>query len=370
MTISKPKVAFIGTGIMGAPVAGHIMDAGYDLTVYNRTRSKAEGLVARGAHWAKSPAAAVADADVVFTMLGYPADVEDVYLSTDGLIRTSKKGAWLVDLTTSSPQLARDIHDAAEVEDKHAVDCPVTGGEAGAQAGTLTLILGASEVDAAPILPVLETFSSRVFYFGGAGKGQTAKLCNQVSLASCMVGWADALALAEQGGLDAAEMLEMVGSGMGSSRALAELAPRALEGNWKPGFLVEHMRKDIGLALQQSEDLQITLPGAETAYTLYDMLCQIGGKRMGTQAVALLYAEQADATAAGLDWSKLDQDAYADDGACACGHDHGDGGCACGNADDGTCACGNAGDGGHHHGDGCGHDGGCGCGHHHGLEGA
>ena len=348
---AKPKVAFIGTGIMGAPIAGHIMDAGYDLTVYNRTKSKADALVARGAHWAESPAAAAADADVVFTMLGYPTDVEDVYLATNGLVRVAKKGAWLVDLTTSSPQLARDIHDAAEVEDKHAVDCPVTGGESGAIAGTLTLILGSTEADAQPILPVLETFSSKAFYFGGAGKGQTAKLCNQVSLASCMVGMADALALAEQGGLDPRLMLDMVGSGMGSSRALTALGPKALEGGWKPGFLVEHMRKDIRLAIEQSEDLEITLPGAETAFTLYDMLCQIGGERLGTQAISLLYAEESDAAAAGLDWSLLNEDADGD--ACACGREHGH-----------ECGCG------HDHGrddhERCGgHGDSCGCGHGH-----
>ena len=340
MTNALPKVAFIGTGIMGAPIAGHILDAGYDLTVYNRTRSKADALVARGAHWAASPAEAAADADVVFTMLGYPTDVEDVYLATDGLVRAAKKGAWLVDLTTSSPQLARDIHDAAEVEDKHAVDCPVTGGESGAIAGTLTLILGSTEADAAPILPVLKTFSSKVFYFGGAGKGQTAKLCNQVSLASCMVGMADALALAEQGGLDPKLMLDMVGSGMGSSRALTALGPKALEGDWKPGFLVEHMRKDIRLAIEQSEDLEITLPGAETAFTLYDMLCQIGGERLGTQAISLLYAEEADAAAAGLDWSLLSEGDEAE--GCGCHGEHGGhDGCCCGEHDDHEgCGCG------------------------------
>ncbi len=369
-TAAKPKVAFIGTGIMGAPIAGHIMDAGYELTVYNRTKSKADALVARGATWAGSPADAARDADVVFTMLGYPSDVEDVYLSTDGLVRAAKTGAWLVDLTTSSVQLARDIHDAAEVEDKHAVDCPVTGGEQGAIDGTLTLILGCTEADAAPILPVLETFSSKVCYFDGAGKAQTAKLCNQVSLAGCMVGMADALALAQQGGLDAARMLDMVGAGMGGSRALAGLGPKALAGDYKPGFLVEHFRKDLRLAIEQSEDLEITLPGAETAFTLYDMLCQIGGERLGTQAISLLYAEQADAAAAGLDWSRLDVSQFEPDGhdGCGCGghgagheccggHDHDESHECCGGHGDGCC-------GGHDHGEGhecCGGHDGCGC---------
>lgn len=345
------KVAFIGTGIMGAPIAGHIIDAGYDVTVYNRTKEKADGLIARGATWADGPAAAAADADVIFTMVGYPSDVEDVYLSTDGLIRVAKRGAWLIDLTTSSPTLARDIHDAAEVEDKHAFDCPVTGGEQGAIDGTLTLIVGAKEEDVAPVLPILESFSSKIFYFDAAGAGQTAKLCNQVSLAGCMVGMADALALAEQGGLDVSRMLEMVGSGMGGSRALTGLGPKALEGDYKPGFLVEHFRKDLGLAIEQSEDLDITLPGVETAFTLYDMLDQIGGGRLGTQALTLLYAEQSDAVTAGLDWGKLDTSAFESDDhdhECSCGHDHGHGHeCTCGHDHDGghECACG--------HGDDC-----------------
>ena len=361
-TTAKPKVAFIGTGIMGAPIAGHIMDAGYELTVYNRTKKKAEGLIERGAAWAKSPAEAANGADVVFTMLGYPTDVEEVYLASDGLLRTAKKGAWLIDLTTSSAQLARDIHEAAEATGIHAFDCPVTGGEQGAVEGTLTLIAGASEGEVAPVLPILESFSSKVFYFDAAGQGQTAKLCNQVSLAGCMVGMADALALAEQGGLDVEQMLAMVGSGMGGSRALSSLAPKAVDGDYKPGFLVEHFRKDLALAIEQAGDLEITLPGTETAFTLYDMLTQIGGGKLGTQAIALLYREQADAVAAGLDWDQLDMSAFegADDegeGSCCCGgegegheccsaHDHAEGECCCGGHDDGHECCGG-------HGDGC-----------------
>ena len=323
--IKNAKVAFIGTGIMGAPIAEHLISAGYNVTVYNRTPEKAQKLVSLGARTAESVADAAKDADVVFTMVGYPTDVEDVYLATDGLLRVAKKGAYLIDLTTSSSQLARDIHDAAEIEGKHAFDCPVTGGQKGAQDGTLTLIIGATENDIEPVRALLETFSAKIFCMGGAGKGQTAKLCNQVSLASCMIGYADAMALAEQGGLDVEQMLEVVASGMGSSRALKELAPKSLEGDFQPGFLAEHFRKDIALALAQSEDLEITLPGAETAFTLYDMLCQIGGARKGTQAISLLYADEATSTAAGLDWSLLEnqEDADEDEHECCCGHDHG-----------------------------------------------
>lgn len=310
MAIGKVrKVAFVGTGIMGAPIAGHILDAGYDLTVHTRTRSKAASLEERGAHWADSPAEAAKDADVVFTMVGNPTDVEDVYLGAQGVLQAARKGAYLVDLTTSSPQLARELHDAAEVMDKHAFDCPVTGGEGGAIAGTLTLIVGATEQVAAPVLPVLETFSQHIYYFDRAGAGQSAKLCNQVSLASCMVGWADALALARQSGVDEDKMLEMVSQGMGGSVSLSKLAPLAAEGDFRPGFFVEYLRKDLGLALAEAEDLDIALPGAETSFMLYDTLCEIGGARLGTQAISLLYEDEAAGTAAGLDWSVLPEPA-------------------------------------------------------------
>ena len=373
------KVAFIGTGIMGAPIAGHILDAGYPLTVYNRTRAKAEPLIERGAVWADSVVEAARDADVVFTMVGYPTDVEEVYLSSEGLLANAKPGAILVDLTTSSPALARDIAEAAAVDDRLAFDCPVTGGESGAIAGTLTAIVGASERDIEPVRPVIETFTSKIFCFGGAGKGQAAKLANQVSLAASMVGMADALSYAQQAGLDLELTRDMILTGTGKSGAMEQLAPKALEGDWKPGFMVKHFIKDIGLALQEAEEYEIALPGADTAYALYDMLDAIGGAELGTQAITLLYAEEADAAAAGLDWSRYTQE----QDECGCGHDHEHGhgeehecchGHGHGDGDDHECCHGHGhehGHGGdhecchgegHHHGHGDGHE--CGCRHH------
>ena len=309
MTLTRQSsVAFVGTGIMGAPIAGHLLDAGYKLVVYNRTRSKAEGLLARGATWANTPAEAARHADVIFTMLGMPSDVEDVYLASDGLLRGSKRGAWLIDLTTSSPQLARDIHDAAEVEDKHAFDCPVTGGEQGALAGTLTLMAGISEREGAAVAPLLETFSSQIHWFDAPGAGQLAKLCNQVSLASCLAGAAELMALAEQAGLSTEHVMRMVATGMGGSAQLERVAPQALDGDYRPGFLVEHLRKDLGLALEAAEELELTLPSTETAFNLVDMLYKAGGARLGTQALTLLYADEATGAAAGLDWSLVAQD--------------------------------------------------------------
>lgn len=363
MASKNLKIAFIGTGIMGAPIAGHIMDAGYELTVYNRTKEKAADLIERGAAWADSVAEAAKDADVVFTMVGFPTDVEEVYLAGEGLLASAKDGAYLIDLTTSAPELARDIAGAAEVCGKHAFDCPVTGGESGAIAGTLTAIIGATERDIEPVREVLETFTSKICCFGGAGKGQAAKLSNQVALASAMVGMADALSFAQQNDLDVEQVREMICSGTGSSGAMQQLAPKAIDGDYKPGFLVEHFLKDLGLALTVAEEKELALPGADTAFTLYDMLDAIGGGRMGTQAITLLYQEEAEAVAAGLDWSLYTaQHEHDDECDCGCGHDHGHehGGheCACGHGhgEDHECCCG-----GHGHGEG--HE--CHCGHHH-----
>lgn len=343
MADKKLSVAFIGTGIMGAPIAGHILDAGFPLTVFNRTKAKAEGLIERGAAWADTPADAAADADVVFTMVGYPQDVEEIYLAGDGILAASKPGAYLIDLTTSAPSLARDIAEAAEVSGRHAFDCPVTGGDTGAIAGTLTAIVGATERDIEPVREILETFTSTIFCFGGAGKGQAAKLANQVALASSMVGMADSLAFAQQCGLDLAQTREMILGGTGRSGAMDSLAPRSLDGDWKPGFMVQHFLKDLGLALQVAEEREIALPGTDTAYTLYDMLDAIGGGALGTQAITLLYQEEGEAVAAGLDWSLYTQ---AHECGCGCEHDH---------EDEHECC-------GHHHHEGEDHE--C-CGHHH-----
>ena len=303
MAHTLPTVAFIGTGIMGAPIAGHIMDAGYPMRVFNRTRAKAQGLVDRGAVWCESAAEAASGADVVFTMVGYPADVEETYLAATGLLATARPGATLIDLTTSSPQLARDIAAAAEASGRVAFDCPVTGGDTGAKAGTLTLIVGATEEQVAPVRPILESFSSTIYCFGGAGKGQAAKLANQVALASSMVGMADSLAFAQQNGLDPTQVRQMILGGTGRSGAMEQLGPKVLDGDWKPGFMVQHFLKDLRLALECAEEDELALPGADTAFNLYDVLSQIGGASLGTQALSLLYEEEADAVAAGLDWS-------------------------------------------------------------------
>lgn len=324
------KVGFVGAGIMGSAIAEHILDAGYPITVHTRTKERADSLLARGAAWAPTPAKAAEDADVVFTMVGFPEDVEDVYLGDAGILQAARKGAWLVDLTTSSPRLARDIHDAAEVMGKHAVDCPVTGGEQGAKAGTLTIMLGCAEREAAQLVPLLGCFSERVFYFDQPGGGQVAKLCNQISLAACMAGYAEALALARESHLDVRNVRELILSGTGTSGAMERLAPLSLEGDYAPRFKSAHFRKDLSLALAQAEEVGLNLPETDTALSLFDLLCKVGGSSLGTQAVALLYDSEEAGAAAGLDWSRLEEEGDGDcDGSCG-------GNCTCGHGDHAT----------------------------------
>lgn len=298
---------------MSVAIASHVLDAGYALTVHAGSRAEVEPLIARGATWADTPAEAAKDADLIITMVGGPTDVEDAYLGAQGVLATVRKGAYLVDLTTSSPRLARELHDAAEVMDCYAFDCPLIGGKEEALAGTLTLAMGADERYAQPVMPVMETFSSKAFYFGHAGAGQMAKLCDQVSFASCMVGWADALAFAREGGLDEEQTLDLLQVGMGSSAALHQYAGKAAEGDWKSDLPARALHADISLALAEAEELQVTLPGTETDYLLLDTLCQVGGAELGAQAVALLYADEVEGAAAGIDWSALpvaDEDAH------------------------------------------------------------
>ena len=302
---SKRTIAFIGCGTMGAAMAGHLIDAGHELRVFNRTPEKCAPLVARGAQLAPDVASAVRDADVVITMVGAPVDVEDLYLSHDGILEVSAPGAYLIDMTTSSPQLARDISEVAELSGKHAFDAPVTGGPQGAAAGTLTIFCGTDAETLAGVRDVLACMGSKIVCFGAAGKGQLAKLANQTALAGAMVGFAEGLAFAKQAGLDLAQT-------------------------------VDHYVKDIDLIEQAAESMELTLPGVDTARDLYGVLSAIGAGKLGTQAVALMYEDEQTCASHGLDWSALGASGFDEDeghdhtcgDACDCGHDHGhDGAC-------------------------------------------
>ncbi len=326
---ARRKIAFIGTGTMGCAMAGHLIDTGHDLTVFNRTPEKCAPLVERGATLAPDVTSAVAGADVVITIVGTPADVEDLYLRRGGILEASAPGAYLIDMTTSSPQLARDISEVAETSGKHAFDAPVTGGPQGAIDATLTVFCGTDEANLAGVRDVLECMAARVIPFGAAGKGQMAKLANQTALAGAMVGFAEAIALAEQGGLDVAQTLDALKGGMGDSKAMATFGPKVLAGDYAPGFMVDHYLKDLNLIEEAAEGMELTLPGIDTARDLYSVLASIGAGRLGTQTIALMYADEATCASYGLDWSRLNpedegqgEDLAASGQGCSCGHDH------------------------------------------------
>jgi 3-hydroxyisobutyrate dehydrogenase len=294
-------IAFVGTGVMGLSMAGHLMDAGYPLVVFNRTQSRAEPLVARGAKWAASAGAAASQADIVITMVGYPADVEEVYLAPGGIIECARQGATLIDMTTSSPALAIRVAQAAAARGLGCLDAPVSGGDIGAKNATLTIMCGGDEGSFARVESALGVMGANVILQGGPGAGQHTKMANQVAIAGSMLAVVESLAYAEKAGLDPRRVLDSIGAGSAASWSLANLAPRILDGNFAPGFYVKHFVKDMRIALQAAHEMELDLPGLATAERLYAHLESSGGADLGTQALWLLYADDAARQRAGVD---------------------------------------------------------------------
>ena len=279
------KVAWIGLGVMGGPMARHLLDAGHEVRVYTRTRTKALDLENGGAAWASSPAEAARGADVVGTMVGFPSDVEEVILGPDGVLAGMKPGATLIDFTTSSPALARRIAETAAARGVGALDAPVSGGDVGARNAALSIMVGGARDVFDCALPVLETLGKTVVYQGPAGSGQHTKMVNQVLIAGTMIGVCEALLYARRAGLDPETVLQSVSGGAAASWSLSNLAPRILRDDLAPGFYVEHFIKDMGIALEESRRLDLKLPGLELAHQLYNRLAALGGARQGTQAL-------------------------------------------------------------------------------------
>ena len=281
----RRRVGWIGTGVMGASMCGHLLAAGHDVVVTSRTRSKADDLLAAGAGWADTPAGVAEGADVVFSMVGYPADVRDVLLGADGALSTARPGAVLVDMTTSDPALAVEVSSAAADRDVHALDAPVSGGDLGARNGTLSIMVGGPADVLESVRPLLSLLGTTIVHQGGHGAGQRTKLVNQVLVAGNMVAVSEALVYAHRSGLDVAQVLASVTNGAAGSWALSNLAPRVVAGDFAPGFMVDHLVKDLGLALAEAERAGLTLPGLALAHELYQALQAQGRGRDGTQSL-------------------------------------------------------------------------------------
>ena len=290
-TLPLASIAFIGTGVMGRSMAGHLQRAGHSLHVYNRTKEKADALVAAGAHWHDTAGAAAAAADIVVTIVGYPADVEATYLGKDGIVARARPGALLIDMTTSSPALACRVAAAASARGLSALDAPVSGGDIGAREARLVIMVGGDEAAFTRAQPILALMGKNILRHGPAGAGQHCKLANQIAVASAMMAWVEALAYARAAGLDPARVLESIGGGAASSWSMVNLGPRVLRGDFAPGFYVKHFLKDMRLALESAAELKLELPGLAAAKKLYDRVAAKGWEDLGTQALYRLYTE-------------------------------------------------------------------------------
>lgn len=283
------KIAFVGTGVMGQGMVANLLKAGHQVTVYTRTKTKADGLLALGALWAGSPADAARGADLAISMVGYPDDVEEVWRGPQGFMSAARRGCVLVDMTTSSPALARSLAAEASAKGFGPLDAPVSGGDRGAREGTLTIMVGGAQQDFDFAQQVFAAMGKTIVLQGAPGTGQLCKLANQIGIASGMIAMAEALAFARATGLNLETTLRSISGGGASSWALLNLAPRVLKGDFAPGFYVKHFVKDIGLALDVCREQQISLPGLELAAKLYADVVAAGEGDAGTQALAKLY---------------------------------------------------------------------------------
>jgi 3-hydroxyisobutyrate dehydrogenase len=285
--MTKAKIGWIGTGVMGRPLCQHLLAAGHELLVFSRTRARAEPLLAAGAHWAESPQAVAARAEVVFTMVGLPADVREVVLGPSGVLAGAQAGLVLCDLSTSEPSLAREIAARAASHGVAALDAPVSGGDVGARNATLSIMVGGEAAVLERVRPLLERLGRTIVHQGPAGAGQHTKMVNQILIATNMIGVCEALLYAHRAGLDPRRVLESVGGGAAASWSLTNLAPRMLARDFEPGFLVEHFLKDMGIALAEARRMNLALPGLALAEQLYVAATAHGYGRKGTHALLL-----------------------------------------------------------------------------------
>jgi 3-hydroxyisobutyrate dehydrogenase len=285
---------------MGGSMCGHILAAGYPVTVYTRTRAKAEGLVARGARWADTPRDVAANSDVIFSIVGYPKDVREVLIGERGALGGCRAGSVIVDMATSPPTLSQEIASAAAKKGVTSIDAPVTGGDVGARNGKLSIMIGGDADTVAALEPFWKLMGSKWVYHGGPGAGQHAKIVNQILVCAHMIGLCEAFLYAQRSGLDLEKVFESVASGAAGSWALSNLGPRIMKGDYAPGFFAEHLRKDIGLALEEARGMNLRLPGLELAERLYDELVAQGHAKKGTQSLILALAKMS-----GVEWKPV-----------------------------------------------------------------
>jgi 3-hydroxyisobutyrate dehydrogenase len=290
LPVAKPgttRIGWIGTGVMGRWMCQHAMAKGFSATVYNRSRDKAQPLVDQGATFADSPKAVAERSDVVFAIVGFPKDVREVFLGSEGALAGSKPGTVLVDMTTSEPSLAKEIHAAAKARGVHALDAPVSGGDVGAKNAALSIMIGGDAEVVTAVAPVFEAMGKTIVHQGGPGAGQHTKMVNQILISSNMIAVCEGLLYGYKAGLDLETVFKSVSVGAAGSKALEVLGPRMMRRDFEPGFYVEHFIKDMGIALSEAERMNLALPGLGLAKQLYEAVRAQGYGRKGTQALLL-----------------------------------------------------------------------------------
>lgn len=290
----QTRIGWIGTGVMGSSMCGHLMEAGFAATVYTRTRSKAQPLLDRGAVWADTPAAVAARSDVIFSIVGFPEDVRSVVLGDEGALAGASEGSVLVDMTTSQPSLAVEIYEAARGRGVASIDAPVSGGDVGAKNGTLSIMIGGDQGVVEALQPCWEAMGKTIVYQGPAGAGQHTKMVNQTLIATGMIGVCEALLYGHKAGLDLETVMQSVSSGAAGSWSLSNLGPRIIADNFDPGFFVEHFIKDMGIALEESKRMGLCMPGLALGHQLYLAVQAQGHGRKGTHALQLALAKISD----------------------------------------------------------------------------
>ena len=282
-------IGFIGTGVMGRSMAGHLIDAGFKLKVYNRTKEKASSLLDKGAVWAASPKEAADGVDLVISIVGYPQDVKEVWLGENGALQSMKQGTIGIDMTTSTPSLAKEMAAEGLKRGVTICDAPVTGGDVGARNGTLTILFGGSAEAFLDLEPVFKAMGKNYVRFGESGAGQYAKICNQIAIAAGMMSVCEAIITARKTGLDEELVLKTLSGGAAGSFSLSSYGPRILKGDFNPGFYVKHFVKDMKIAIDVAKECDLKLPGLELALKLYEKLIEQGDGDLGTQALFKLY---------------------------------------------------------------------------------
>ena len=289
LTTENTTIGFIGIGVMGKSMAGHLRAGGFPVHVYTRTKAKAEELLGAGAIWEENVAELAAKCNVIFTIVGFPPDVEEVYLGESGILANMQPGGYVVDMTTSRPDLAARIFAKAAKKNISALDAPVSGGDIGARESRLSIMVGGDKEAFDTILPLFELMGKNIVYQGRAGAGQHTKMCNQIAIAAGMMGVCEALAYATRSGLDPKSVLQSIESGAAGSWSLSNLAPRIIGGDFSPGFFVKHFIKDMTIAVESADAMGLDLPGLKLARELYRKLAAAGGGENGTQALYKLY---------------------------------------------------------------------------------